>query len=333
MPRYTLILLLCVLGTGTSPAQEDRNNEDLKKLQGKWKVSNCIYDGKEVDAERGNPWTFSGNRYKVDGALEEFSIALNASKRPKEMEWRVGDAPQSIKGIYALENDTLKFCYDSRPNRFESKSGSGRLLLTLKRASEGQEFPITMANPDDELLKKENELLKKEIELLKKEIEELKKENSLLKKGGGSSKEASSTKEKESDDAKESVTKVTVDNVEYEYAGLTRNGNVVTVSVMATCKDGNRPVPHGKMTLIDEAGEKYSGNLVGGGTTSRRDLREGVPIKLQWQFGGGPRLGGERHQPPSAKVKRFTAVIIEPGVGVRNKNTIEFRNVSATGGK
>lgn len=332
MTRYFLFVVLFSLGAGTCTAQDETSKGDLKKIQGKWKVASCIYDGKEIDAEAGNGWTFEKNKLSVEKAAVEMTITLNAAKQPKEMELKVGNAPHTVKGIYALEGQTLKVCYgtkedDKRPEKFESTAGSGRLLITLKcQAEKQEELFIAYRLDDTDLLKKEIELLKKEIELLKKENEDLKKENDGLKKSGSPAKKGPA-REKDADDGKETVSKVTLDNVEYVYQGSVRNGNAVIVNVLATSKDGNRPVPRGQMTLIDENGEKYTGNLVGGTNTSRHELREGVPQRLQWQFGGRrPFTGDLAPQGPSAKVKRFAAVIIELGHGARN-NSIEFRNV------
>lgn len=326
MPRYGLLLTLCFLGASITAAQGNRATEDLKTIQGKWKVQSCLYDGKEVAAEVGNGWTFTNNKLKVESAPEEMTITLNAAKRPKEMELRVGTAPQPVKGIYAVENESLKFCYgtkenDSRPDRFESKSGSGRLLITLKR-TESQESEIAQEKSDDgPLSKKEIELLKKEIELLKKENEALKNELAVLKKGGEKRGGA-----KETEEPKDSVMRVTLDNVEYVYAGASRNGNTLIVSVMATSKDGQHPAPRGQMTLIDENGDKHTGRPTSA-PHNIRELREGVPIKLQWQFGGTrPFVGDRGPQAPSAKLKKFTAVIIERSIA-GSDNTIEFRNV------
>lgn len=176
---------------------------------------------------------------------------------------------------------------------------------------------------NEALLKKEIELLQKEVDLLKRENEVLKKENAALKKGDGGAKEV--------DEAKDSVTRALVDNVEYEYAGATHNGNTLTITVLATSKENAATGLTGPMTLIDDQGEKYVGRQVStsGGT---RKLVEGVPVKLQWQFGGSSvapgGFGGFNQKPPpapSAKIKRFAAVIIEDAFG--GGNSVEFRNV------
>lgn len=164
-------------------------------------------------------------------------------------------------------------------------------------------------------LQKENALLKRELDLLKREIELLKKEYAELKKAATGKKE---------DAEADAVTRVTVGNVEYVWQGTVRNGSSMIATVLATSKDGNQPANHGHMTIIDSDGEKYMGHAMGAKVT----LREGVPVKLSWQFGKDGFTGGAKPL-PSTKVERFGAVIISRAV-VSDKNAIEFRNVPAT---
>lgn len=127
-------------------------------------------------------------------------------------------------------------------------------------------------------------------------------------------------------DDDEPVLRVTVDDVQYEYQGQTRSGSNVTVTVLATSKQGDHTAPHGKMTLVDADGEKYVGTLVatGGG---RVQLREDVPVKLSWKF--GPSGFKDKSSAPSAKITNFTLVTINTGLSSRGA-TIDFRNVPAT---
>lgn len=180
-----------------------------------------------------------------------------------------------------------------------------------------------LAQTKEDQLQKEIDLLKREIEILKKENELLKRENEALKKGGGAAKVG--------DGEKESVTTVVVGKVEYVFQGISRDGDKVTVNVLATAKDGDQTAPHGSMTLVDPAGEKYTARPVGGGLKATT-LKEGVPVKLAWSFnrrGGAPALGTP---PPSEKITRFTGVTIY-FVGSQGGNTIVFRNVPADAAK
>jgi len=190
---------------------------------------------------------------------------------------------------------------------------AGSLLLS-PRAAVGQE-----RTTDLDTLRKEVDLLKRELDLLKRENELLKKENESLKKGGSA---------KAADGDPDAGRRVTVDKVEYQYEGLTRSGGKVTVTVLATSKDGNRPGPNGSMVLIDPDGEKYTGKPSQGFGTQPA-LREGVPVKLMWQFGGSNPLGLAGPPAPSAKIMRFAAVIVHRTVANSDDDTIDFRDVPA----
>ena len=59
---------------------------------------------------------------------------------------------------------------------------------------------------------------------------------------------------------------------------------------------------------------------------ARPQLREGVPLKLVWRFGPNPFSGVSSG--PSASIKRFASISIEPTVG-GGADTVDFRNVPA----
>ena len=179
--------------------------------------------------------------------------------------------------------------------------GQGRAL--------GQEKKAVIAN-----LKQEIELLKRENDLLKRENELLKQEIAALKKGGA----------KASAEPGEAALSVTVDNVEYVYQGTTRNGPEMLVTVLATSKNGESPAPAGKMFLVDDEGNKYTG-MPQGGFTGRQVLREGVPMKLVWRF--GPNLLTKQGTAPSAKITRFASLSVE--AAQFGRTAVEFRGVPA----
>ena len=69
------------------------------------------------------------------------TFKLDASKKPKQIDITPTDGDEKdkvIHGIYSLEKDELKICIargdKERPTEFESKEGSGHMLVTLKRA-------------------------------------------------------------------------------------------------------------------------------------------------------------------------------------------------------
>lgn len=199
-------------------------------------------------------------------------------------------------------------------------------LLCVAFLLAGSPVALGQTSADFEALKKELELLKKEVDLLKRENDLLKKENDSLKKGGGSSSSGGSTDKGEKGEKGEKS--VTVDDVEYVYLGSERKGAAFIVTVLATSKNGDHPGPQGAMTIIDTDGEKYTGHpVIKGG---RATLKEGVPIKLSWQFGFNNFTGAARGGAPGSKVTRFAAVVIQYRlIGGENENTIDFKDVPA----
>ncbi len=171
---------------------------------------------------------------------------------------------------------------------------------------------------DVELLKRELELLKRELDLVKRENELLKRELEIFRKGGSA---------KSTSDAKAANLTVTVDDVEYVYQGTVRNGPKLTVTILATSKDGIKAGPNGSMTIIDDKGNKFVG-MPAAGFGGRPMLREGIPVRLQWHFGATNAFTGGAGKPaPSAKVTRFAGIIINRAVA--GPETIDFRDLPA----
>lgn len=183
-------------------------------------------------------------------------------------------------------------------------------LFPLVAGAQQQTSQFDLLKREIELLKRENDLLRRENELLKKELETLRK--------GGNTKGTPST------EPKDAVLSVTVDDVEYVYQGLQRNGTNAFIVVLATSKSGNHQTPLGQMVVVDPEGERYIGQPVNGGQM----LREGIPVKLFWRFGASPLFGGKSSAPP-ARVARYTGVSIENGLIGRGMQAIVFRNVPA----
>jgi cell division protein FtsB len=182
-------------------------------------------------------------------------------------------------------------------------------LLLSQNAAICQEPNVANLKKEIELLKRENELLKRENELLKQEI-------ASLKKGGSKS---------PSETGAEAALSVTVDDVEYVYQGMERNGADAFITLLATSKKGEHAAPHGMMTLTDGEGNNYQG-MPAGGFGAPQVLREGVPNKLVWRFGPNPLT--KKGSAPSAKITRFVSLSVEATRG-GGKGTVEFRDVPA----
>ena len=146
--NLSLAALLLTLFTGLLSGGEDsKSKEDLKKLEGNWKMV-------KMEGGRGDPLAdrgilVDGNKltFVQDGkeTPESFIITLDATKEPSaiDMEWIGGGRRGKVaKGIYRLtEKNELAICVnqwggdESRPTQFTTKAvlGHGDSLYILKK--------------------------------------------------------------------------------------------------------------------------------------------------------------------------------------------------------
>jgi uncharacterized protein (TIGR03067 family) len=125
-------------------------------------VVSAHWHGKDAtkDMPAGYKITFRKDRTIVEfkgsegGVGDDSRVKLNPSKSPKELEWsftlnlstgsRDVHARLELPGIYEIEGDTLKLCWDvgratgRRPTGFKTETGTEHLALVLKRAKSGK---------------------------------------------------------------------------------------------------------------------------------------------------------------------------------------------------
>lgn len=118
--------------------------DDLKVMEGRWKVDSAEAGGKPVDSEelRAMVVTITGDHYELttkDG-LDGGTLKLDETKAPKTMDATDTeglDVGKVIQAIYEVSGDTMRVCYaldgSGRPTEFATKEGSPWLLITYKR--------------------------------------------------------------------------------------------------------------------------------------------------------------------------------------------------------
>jgi uncharacterized protein (TIGR03067 family) len=118
--------------------------DDLKGLEGKWKVETAEAGGKALESEEMKELlvTIAGDRYEVQvkDKTDRGTLKLNETQKPKEMDatdTEGDDVGKVIKAIYELKGDTLRVCYAfngaERPKEFTTKADSPILLVTYRR--------------------------------------------------------------------------------------------------------------------------------------------------------------------------------------------------------
>ncbi len=136
-----LILFACCLaGCGVSHA--DTEGDDARNLQGTWKLVSCIANGESQIADM--QWIVSGARYTIrlhgKSGGDPYPFKLDA--RQKHIDVNHHDTPKGtyggqLKGIYDIQGNSLKVCYDLKgqryPKSFDAGRGSAQVLYQFQR--------------------------------------------------------------------------------------------------------------------------------------------------------------------------------------------------------
>jgi uncharacterized protein (TIGR03067 family) len=136
---------VCLSAVVSTPAAGEKD-DDMKRLQGTWVVDPATFEEVKDEAVRKEVLkdsqairiTFAGDTFtlKHPPANDEKSMfRVDPSKNPKEID--MGDG---VKGIYELDGDRLKLCWDQqgkvngRPTKFSLRQGKDTIhYFVLKR--------------------------------------------------------------------------------------------------------------------------------------------------------------------------------------------------------
>lgn len=141
MRRPGWILFPCLLaGCGTNPAASEA--DDTRAWQGTWKLVSCVANG---EPERGDMrWVVDGDHYtiRVAGKSGGDPYTFKLDPAQKHIDVYHHDTPEGtyggrLKGIYVIQGDSLKVCYDLKgqryPESFDAPRGSGRGVYQFRR--------------------------------------------------------------------------------------------------------------------------------------------------------------------------------------------------------
>ena len=134
----TLLAVCTLLFSRTAQA------DDLKAMEGTWKVEAAEAGGQKIEAADLMTLVvkITGARYevRVKDKIDGGTLALDEKQTPKTLDatdTEGDDVGKVVKAIYEIAGDTMKVCYTldggERPKEFATKEGSPVLLLTYKR--------------------------------------------------------------------------------------------------------------------------------------------------------------------------------------------------------
>jgi uncharacterized protein (TIGR03067 family) len=141
--------MLAVLAGVLVAADDATVKSDREALQGKWLVVASEARGKKDSDDKlkeAKPtfhfqeeklgWSFVRDGKEITG---NGSYKLDPSTKPKSIDLTgFPESGKTFPGIYEMDGDTLKICFDEneRPKEFASKAGSRIGLLTLRKQKE-----------------------------------------------------------------------------------------------------------------------------------------------------------------------------------------------------
>jgi uncharacterized protein (TIGR03067 family) len=145
-----MLVLMGVLTLVPGAPPEDAARADRDKLQGNWRMVSMEIDGIKAPDQVVKTFSlsFKDDKYtslQADpaklgaGARKTGSFTIDPSKDPRAMNILPADGEDKGKTwslIYSLEGNTLRICGaevgKDRPTAFESKPGTGIILMTLR---------------------------------------------------------------------------------------------------------------------------------------------------------------------------------------------------------
>lgn len=145
--RAYLWLGVALMLAGAAP-QEDKVEQEHKKLAGRWILDSAEVDGKPVAREHVEKSEIQHSEgqcvLKTPHQSPEpikAKIKVDPSKTPKQMVFVRSEGPNAGKDILAIYefvgDDTYRVCFDptgvGRPEEFDTVPGSGHILHVWKR--------------------------------------------------------------------------------------------------------------------------------------------------------------------------------------------------------
>jgi uncharacterized protein (TIGR03067 family) len=141
MRRLVFISFSCLLA-GCGVPQVANDADDTRSWQGTWKLVSCTANGESQMADM--QWIVNGDRYtiRLDRKSGEDPYPFKLDAKQKHIDVNHHDTPKGtygghLKGIYDVQGNSLKVCYDLKgqhyPKSFDAGRGSGQVMYQFQR--------------------------------------------------------------------------------------------------------------------------------------------------------------------------------------------------------
>lgn len=128
----------------------DAVKQELKTLEGKWRVVRFLHSDRETTPGTGDDQVvvkFEGDTIDFAGSTTGVVAALDPSTEPRCLDFKVGvgsgvfKKDSTYESVYKLDGDTLSWAVytgrgKSRPSTFDKPTDAGVMVMVLKRAKE-----------------------------------------------------------------------------------------------------------------------------------------------------------------------------------------------------
>ena len=140
--RLGWLLLLAGSLAGCKVSLIANSADDSQAWQGAWRMVSTTYDGEPQMGDM--EWIVNGDHYtiRLNGQSHEdpYTFKLDGSRKQIDVfhhETPPGTSGGSLKGIYEINGDSLKVCYDLTgqryPESFDANRGSRQVLYQFRR--------------------------------------------------------------------------------------------------------------------------------------------------------------------------------------------------------
>jgi uncharacterized protein (TIGR03067 family) len=143
-------LLAVAVLIAAAGAGDDAVKGEWKKFNGTWIAIAMEKEGKKLSEEEIKgldlQLILKDDKYTVkvgSNVIDTGTSKPDPTKKPKTVDVMPSEGPnkgKTIKGIYELDGDSLRVCYDlagkGRPKALATKADSGQVLIVYKRATE-----------------------------------------------------------------------------------------------------------------------------------------------------------------------------------------------------
>ena len=141
MCRYGFALACCLMA-GCVGASAEPPVDDAALWQGTWNMVSCTWNGEPQDGDC--QWIVSGDSYhiRLDGktGADPYAFQLDAGKKRIDVfhhDTPPGTYGGKLKGIYEIDQGTLRVCYDltgqQYPASFDAGAGSRQVVYKFQR--------------------------------------------------------------------------------------------------------------------------------------------------------------------------------------------------------